>query len=242
MLSDPGKTSFHPDHPALASTLKQYVTNGFVDYALLTKKSAELEGYLNSIANIPKAEFNNWNKNEQLALLINLYNAQTIKLVLDHYPVTSIKDIHFGNRGPWDEQVVRLFDKRITLNQLENDSIRMQYENPAIHFALVCAAVSCPPLRNEPYIGEKLDAQLRDQGESFLLKTPSNSIDNAGSRLLLSPIFQRYEGDFIKYSGSVLAYVLTLLPPSIANPIRKADYKIEYTYYDWSLNDIRTGR
>ena len=157
-----GAAEFGHTHAAYDALLKQFVADGRVDYQGLESDSSALDHYLDSIAAISEATFNAWTKPAQLAFLINLYNAATLKLIVDHYPIKSIKNIGSFFKGPWDQPVVRLFGQTITLDNLEHDIIRKDYSEPRIHLALVCAAKGCPPLISEAYVAGRLDDQLDD--------------------------------------------------------------------------------
>jgi len=213
--------------------LNAYVKDGLFDYSGLKSDPKDLNQYLEQTASISKETFDGWSKNEQLAFLINLYNAQTLNLVADNYPVKSIKDIAGDSGGPWEQPIVTLFGEKLTLNSLENEVISKNYPEPRIHFALVCAAVGCPELINEPYKPEILDKQLDMQTNVFLKDSDKNSIDTNNKILLLSPIFDWYKEDFILQSGSVIEFV----NPYFGNEAT-GEFKIEYTNYDWTLNDI----
>ena len=139
---------FDPTHAALGQVLAARVTNGVVDYAALKAAPTGLDGYLATLAAVPEAEFNAWPEPARLAFLLNLYNATTLKLIADHHPVASIKQIGGLLKGPWKQEVVRAWGRVLTLDELEHGIIRAQYPDPRAHFALVCAAKSCPPLRS----------------------------------------------------------------------------------------------
>jgi hypothetical protein len=186
--------------------------------------------------------FKSWTKEQQLAFLINLYNAETLRLIIDHYSVRSIKDIAANSEGPWELPGVSLFGKKITLNHLEHGIIRENYDEPRIHFALVCAALGCPPLRSDPYTAEKLNQQLEEQGPRFISDSTKNRVDLERRIVYLSPIFQWFPQDFVKRSGSVLVFVEAYFPGKVSNELRKWNFKIEYTNYDWSLNDFSSKR
>lgn len=229
--------AFDQSYELYDHVLKQYVHGGLVDYADLKANPQQLNIFLESMAAVPNDEFQKFNREEQLSFLINLYNAQTLKLIIEHYPVKSIKNIGSFFRGPWDQPVVKMFGETITLNTLENDIIRKKYNEPRIHFALVCAALSCPPLREEAYVPKRLNEQLEDQGRIFLSTPKKNRVDFKEYVIYLSPIFKWFSEDFIKASGSVLAFVLPYFPSEVSDKISKGKFQIEYTEYNWSLNE-----
>jgi hypothetical protein len=233
---------FDQSHQLLDQVLHQYVKDARVDYKALKASPEELNRYLAQLAAVGKSEFKQWNEKQQLAFLINAYNASTLKLITDHYPVKSIKDIGSFLNGPWDQPVVKLFGQTITLNTLEHGILRKDYSEPRIHFALVCAAKGCPPLRSEAYLGARLDEQLDDQAKSFLAASSKNRVDAQNHVVYLSPIFKWYGEDFVKKAGSVLNFLQNYFPERDARELRQGEFKIKYTDYDWSLNESSTEK
>ena len=232
-----GAETFDQSHARLGGVLAAVVQSGRVDYAKLKVAPAELDLYLKEIAAVPAAEFARWPEADRLALLINLYNAQTLRLIINHYPLKSIRAIGTLPGAAWRELIVRQGGRIMTLDHLENKVIRVEYNEPRIHFALVCAAVSCPPLRGEPYTGARLDAQLADQTTAFLATSEINRYDAATGTLHLSPIFKWYAEDFTKPAGSLAAYVKPLLPAAQRTALTDpAKVKVKFTDYDWALN------
>lgn len=224
--------SFDHSHAGLTEILAKHVDDqGLVDYAALKANPEQLLGYLGEIAFISEAEFDAWTRERQLALLINLYNAETLQLIVDHYPIKSIKMIG----GAWDLPVVDLFGQRISLNELEHGRVR-SYDEPRIHFALVCAALGCPPLRNEAFTADNLDSQLSDQTRKFLGTPFKNFVDEKSGSLNLSPIFSWYGGDFGETEADLVAAIKPDLPAEAAANLADSP-KISYTFYDWALNE-----
>lgn len=229
--------SFDHTHQQFTDILKQYVENGLVDYSGLQANRGELDEYLGRLASVPLNRFQAWTTDQQLAFLINLYNAQTLRLVLDHYPVKSIKDIGGFLTKPWDLKVVDLFGKVISLDTVEHGMIRKNYGDSRIHFAVVCAALGCPNLRSEAYQAHKLSEQLDEQAQIFLSDRKKNGIDLENAILYLSPIFKWYKDDFEEHSGGLASYVSRYLQRDIAGRLQTEKFKIRYTDYDWSLNE-----
>lgn len=228
---------FDQSDKLLDGVLHQYVKDARVDYAGLKAHPQELNRYLDQVAAVTESDFKQWNQKEQLAFLINAYNAYTLKLIVDHYPIASIKDIGRFWSGPWDQPIVHLFGKSITLNSLEQE-IR-DYHEPRIHFALVCASIGCPPLRSEAYTANRLDEQLNDQAKRFMANRSKNRVDAANQTIYLSPIFKWYSEDFQKKAGSVLQFIQPLWPKDERTELEAtgaANFEIRYTDYDWSLN------
>ena len=228
---------FDQSHGLYETVLGEYVKNGRVDYAGLKSSPGDLGLYLERTSGVSRDAFDKWTRDDQLAFLINLYNARTLDLIQNSYPVGSIKDIASDKGGPWEQPVVKLFGGTITLNALENDVIRKNYSEPRIHFALVCAAKGCPALLDKAYLGPTLDAQLEAQTRAFLADADKNSIDTINKTVRLSPLFEWFEEDFSPKSGSVIEFVNPYFD-NTAGP----DYKIEYTDYDWSLNGAESNK
>ncbi|MGB3727836.1 MAG: DUF547 domain-containing protein [Thermodesulfobacteriota bacterium] len=224
-----------PPDQLYKNVLQTYIQDGLVDYAGLKSNPEDLKLYLKQTSVVTKENFDEWTKDEQLAFLINLYNAQSLALVVENYPVKSIKDIATDTGGAWKLPIVNLFGELITLDALENEVIRKNYPDPRVHFALVCAALGCPDLINTPYEAKALDTQLEEQTKTFLMDSDKNSIDINQKILMLSPIFDWFKEDFSAKSGSVIEFV----NPYYDNKTNK-EFKIEYTNYDWSLNDQPT--
>lgn len=235
----PAAVPFDQTHARFARVLSNFVANARVDYSRLKASPADLDAYLTEIAAVKSDEFAAWPKEDRLALHVNLYNAQTLRLIIDHYPVKSIRSIGVLPGAAWRELVVRFGGQVMSLDHLENKIIRVEYAEPRIHFALVCAAMSCPPLRAEPYLGARLPAQLDDQARRFLETKAKNRFDEATGTLWLSPIFEWYDGDFTTNGRTLEDYVKPLLPQVSATALGRATkVKIRYTDYDWTLNDL----
>lgn len=220
-------------HSAWTSLLGKYVdTNGNVDYLGFKKDVKKLDAYLKVLeSNAPNPK--KWSKNEQLAYWINAYNAFTIKLIVDNYPVKSIKDIGgsipFVN-SPWDIKFIEIGGDKLDLNNIEHGIIRKHFEEPRIHFAVNCASYSCPKLRREAYTAEKLDAQLSEQAKDFLSDTTKNKIGD-GKSVQLSKLFTWFSGDFKQDGKSVIEFINEYSKTKISN-----DAKIDYLDYKWNLN------
>jgi len=219
--------SFDQTHAAFNHVLETHVVDGQVDYRGLKAAPNPLAAYLMEAGAVKESEFSAWTQNEQLSFLINLYNAATLQLILDHYPVESIKNIGGLFKGPWDQPAASLFGKSITLNDLEHGIIRKRYDEPRIHMVLVCAAKGCPPLRSEVYTADQLDIQLDDQSRSYLASTDGLVIDRTAGVVRISSIFKWYGDDF----PSVEGFIEKHSGESIKG------LKIRYLNYDWSLNE-----
>ena len=221
------------DHSMFDALLKDHVQDGRVDYAGL-KSDVRLADYLALMADV---DLNVLSRDERLVYWINTYNAVTLKLMAGAWPVESIMKLNGGK--PWDVPLFRPRGARaaITLNHLEHGIIRKEFDEPRIHFALVCAAVSCPPLIPEAYVAEKLETQLAVQTQSFLRDPAHNVYDQGQHTLRLSPLFQWYAGDF-GGEANVLAFVLPYLTSSDQRALRNksAPPALVFGDYDWSPN------
>ncbi len=232
------QTGFARNQDAWARVLNKHVKDARVDYAGLKSAPGDLDLYLGQVAAIPPGEFATWKTNDRLALLLNLYNAQTLRLIIDHYPIASIRKIGLLPGAAWKKEIVRFGGRILSLDDLEHGMIRKDYSEPRIHFALVCAAKGCPPLREEPYTGDRLDQQLDDQARRFLSNTAKNRFDTQTGTLWLSPIFDWYASDFTTGGKTVRDFILSYLPPTTRKALSKAgDVTVRYTEYDWTLND-----
>ncbi|MDT8389933.1 MAG: DUF547 domain-containing protein [Lentisphaeria bacterium] len=240
---------FDHSHSAYDAVLKAHVAEGRVDYRALKSAPRALNDYLAKLARVSEKQFRDWSKDQQLAYYFNLYNAATLKLIVDHYPVDSIKDIGGWLKGPWDQQVVRLFGGTITLNNLEHDILRKKYDEPRLHLALVCAARGCPPLRAEAYTAEELDKQLDDQARIYLASQAGLRIDRRQGVVYVSAIFKWYGEDFVgnytprvgfpglaKTERAVAGFCARHVSDADQKYLKKGGYKIKYLDYDWSLN------
>jgi hypothetical protein len=234
---DPQQAGTEPvSHQIFDELLMKYVNSeGDVDYKGLKTDRARLKEYLKLLSDNPPNDVQ-WSREEKLAYWINVYNAFTLELVLEHYPVESIKDIGskiqipFVNT-PWDIKFIKIGDKEYDLNNIEHNIIRKVFNEPRIHFAVNCASFSCPKLRNEAYTGEKLEKQLNDQTINFLNDSDKNQITQ--ERLSLSKIFSWYGGDFTN-GQSKIEFIQQFTEVEIS-----PDAKIDYLEYDWSLNEMK---
>jgi hypothetical protein len=233
-------SSFDHDHVAWTALLERYVRGGVVDYRSWSHDGpAPLDAYLASLAEISPACFRTFTREQQMAFLIDAYNASTVRLVLEHYPIASIRKIGFLPGAAFREAFIPLRaidEEKVSLDDIEHGTLRKQYDDPRIHFALVCAARSCPPLRSEAFRGSALSAQLDDQGRTFLGDPAKNRFDAARDTLFVSRIFDWFAGDFVKAKGSVAAFLVPYLPEAAARAAAGPAPKLEFLDYDWSLN------
>ncbi len=223
-----------PSHEIWNALLKKNVTpDGKVNYKEFIKDSVKLNKYLKLLTDNPPNE-KTWSANEQKAFWINAYNAYTVKLITKYYPIKSIKDIGssiqipFVNT-PWDVKFIFIGKEKMDLNNIEHGQLRKKFDDPRIHFAVVCASKSCPELLNEAYDPERLDQQLDSQAKIFLKDSFRNKVSPNNPQL--SKIFDWYKMDFTK-KESLIDFLNKYAPVKI-----NANAKITYLDYDWGLNE-----
>ena len=220
---------FDHSHGGLALILKNHIKivdkQSLINYQAIKKNPQGLETYLKKVSAVSKNEYEKWSSNKKLAFLINAYNAFTIKLIISNYPVKSIKDIGSFFSGPWDKKFFTLLGKKRNLDWIEHKKIRVDFKEPRIHFALVCASISCPNLKATPYTENELDLLLEGSTHFFLNDTKKNYIRK--DTLYVSKIFKWYEGDF----KNVKEFVLNRLNT------KSEARDINYIDYNWDLNE-----
>lgn len=232
------------NHSLFTEILNKHVNNGKVNYKELISELS-FDNYLDQLKNTNPDTIKN--SNDKLAFWINVYNAYTLKIIIDNYPLESINDLHSGgliigtilSTTIWDKDFVVINGSRTTLNSVEHDIIREIFNDPRAHFALVCASISCPPLRNEAYEGYKLDDQLTDQGIIFLNDSTKNSFDINNKEAGISKIFDWFEEDFGHNDEEVLLFISQFLSVPVANSLKKnaSEWDIDYLDYNWNLNE-----
>ena len=244
MLTAPGIVradecpAFDHTHGAWSALLQRWTSDGGVDYAGFQQEGrAPLEAYLKKLSETCAIDYEKWSREQRLAFWINAYNAFTVKLIVDHYPISSIRKIGWLPAAAFRRQFIPMPGLKgavISLDDIENGTLRADFREPRIHFALVCASKGCPALPREAYRASDLNRQLDRQAKSFLSDVSKNRFDPATNTLHLSPIFKWFKADFEVVAGSVPAYAARYLDdPGIGNP----GVTIAYTKYNWSLND-----
>lgn len=223
-----------PSHVIFDDLLKKHVSNtGLVDYRGFIKDKHLLDQYCNLLGENPP-DRNTWTYDEQLVFWINTYNAFTIKLIVENFPVKSITDLHPKNKSAsvntvWQLKFFQIGNRKFSLDEIENEILRKDFEEPRIHFAINCASSSCPPLLNEAFLASKIDSQLDKVTKNFINDSRWNKINH--QRVEISQVFSWYLDDFSK-KGSIIDY-LNIYSQRKIDP--KA--KVSYLDYDWSLNE-----
>lgn len=237
---------FDPSHAAWSALLERHVVlidggkASRVRYSGLVRERAALQAYLGALAAVTRPQFERWPRAEQMAFLINTYNARMVQKVLTRYPdLRSVWDFgrFFGN--PFRDDFFILLGRRASLDDVEG-MLRKPgaYDEPRVHFALNCASVGCPMLRPEAYVGAKLDAQLEDQARRFLTDRSRNRFDAVSGRLEVSRIFDWYEDDWPpRYLADHAAQLAD--GASARARIAAGEFELAYLDYDWTLNDAR---
>ncbi len=252
------ENGFYGDY---ATALKEFIDNkGMVNYKLLKAKPAKLQAFIAAIGSLDESTYEQWNDHAKIAFWLNAYNAITLKAIIDNYPIKSsfFKSLKFPKNsirqidGVWDKIKFNVMGKKFTLEDIEHKILRKRFDEPRIHTAMVCAAMGCPPLRNEPYQAEKLVLQLEDQSRRFLLDPKKFKIDHEKGIVFISLIFKWIGDDFIKsyapnksYRGhegseaAVIKFIIEHLPEKLKKQwlVNSRMYKISYLDYDWSLNE-----
>lgn len=230
-------TSIDPSHAAWSELLSRRVVDGRVDYAgLVRDDQPALDSYLATLSGTCAEDYARWPRDEKIAFWLNAYNANTLRLIANHYPLRSIREIGWLPGAAFRKTFIPMQGLRgedISLDDIEHRVLRAGFGEARIHFALVCAAHSCPPLRAEAYRGANLDRQLDDQGRQFLGNRDKNRVDVETRTLYLSKIFDWFRPDF-ETQGSLVAFVA----PYLGVPATDiAGFEIEFLDYDWSLNE-----
>ncbi len=233
------------DHSAFDALLREHVEEGLVDYDAFAR-SEELPRYLEQLA---AADLDELSEPERLAFWINVYNAYTIQQINAHGERDSIRNINktlgvLALKGPWSEKMVRAAGRTLSLDDVEHEIVRKEFDEPRIHFALVCAARGCPPLRSEAYTGARLEEQLEEQARVFLLHSPErNRVDVAERVLWVSPILVWYEDDFGGTDAALGRFLARYWPEGPARDLLASGrFRVRKTPYDWTLNSFEKGR
>jgi hypothetical protein len=228
-----------------------------VRYAGFGQDRAQLKAYLDSLSKVTEVEFNGWSKPQRMAFLINAYNAFTVEKILTRYPdIRSIWDFGrvFGN--PFKDEFFTLLGRKQSLDGIEHGTLRRKgaYDEPRVHFAVNCASIGCPMLREEAYVAERLDAQLEEQTARFLSDRSRNRLNAQAGALEVSKIFDWFKEDWTSgYRGvagrhapiqsreQFFARYAQLLADGAAQRKLIEDGKapIGFLEYDWALNDAR---
>ena len=242
-------------HAAWTALLKKHVVlldrgrASQLRYAGMAADRAALKAYLATLAAVTPEAFEAFTKPQQMAFLINAYNAYTVELILTRYPkIESIKDIGTLLQNPWKQKTAPLLGTVMTLDGIEHETLRARgrYDDPRIHFAVNCASIGCPMLREEAFVAERLDAQLDEQALRFMSDRSRNRWSTASQKLEVSKIFEWYAEDFrLGHKGitSANAFYARYADPLADAPadrerVRSQKAGVVHLDYDWKLNDV----
>lgn len=248
---------FDHSHRKLGAVLEARVVEGRVDYAALAADRARLDAYLAELAAPGADEFAAWSSEQRLAYWLNAYNAFVLATVVEHYPIVgrTLVGLAFPRgsiwqiKGVWKGITHRVAGGReVSLDEIENQIIRKEFDDPRIHFALVCASLGCPDLTPEPYRADRLDEQLEERTRAFLSDV-DKGVRLDGNQVFVSKIFKWFDGDFESFAGSDPCF--EALKPRHAGPLSFiARYRpdlatlncdrveVDYLDYDWHLNEL----
>jgi len=230
-------------------------SDGLVNYKTWKANREDLDQFVASLGKMSRSEYDSMSRNEKLALWINAYNAFTVQLILDHYPLrrsglnlypeSSIRQIN----GVWDKYKILVAGKRFSLHDIENEILRKEFKEPLIHFAINCASQSCPPLSNKVYLGDDLQHQLMGAALKFIRATKFNRIDPAHRTAALSKIFEWYGSDFVpkffvkplakrtRNEAAVIRFLAENSGPAERALLDSNEFSLSYLNYDWTLNE-----
>jgi hypothetical protein len=246
------------DHSRWDTLVRDFVEENGVRYADLRGARTELDTYVSEIARVGSDSFDSWSRTEQIAYLINAYNALVVLQVIDAYPLRrrllNLKGLFRPANSVW--QVPGFFNdirhrvagRDLTLDDIEHEWLRAELKEPRIHFALVCAAASCPPFRQEAYTAARLDLQLDEQAAQFFNDASKNEFDMRAGEVRLSSILSWFGQDFAQFAPATgftgdaaqrgsLAFAARFLPAATSEWLRGGTYSVSHLEYDWTLND-----
>lgn len=240
------------DHSAWEALLREHVSEGLVDYQGLLGERDRLDAYVALLAETNAAALP---EDEALAFWINAYNARMVQLVLDHYPIRGRDGSHPRNSvlqvdGIFKKFPTRIGRRSVSLDAIEHEILRKDFDEPRIHAAIVCASGSCPELRAEAFVAEHVDRQLDEQMRAFLADPRRNQFDLEAGVARLSKIFDWFREDFPRTGESavalnrvagkdagILEFAVQHVPQELAVAIVKGRFRVEFLPYDWGLND-----
>ena len=229
------------DHGEWTALLKKYIKPdkaGLNTFAYGKVSAADKAALTNYIGSLEAIKVTGYNKNELLAYWINLYNAVTIRVVLDHYPVKTIRDIDisgFLKNGPWQKELVTVEETPLTLDHIEHAILRPIWKDPRIHYGVNCASVGCPNLQTSAFTGKTASAQLDAGARAYINSTRGIDISKRGN-VSVSSIYSWFAHDFGNSEDGVMQHLVKFANPDLAEKLTKAG-RLSDTHYDWSLNE-----
>lgn len=233
------------NHSAWAAFLDEYLVQGQdgvnrVRYGEVSREDQQaLDRYLHHLSEIPITQYS---RDVQFAYWVNLYNALTVDVILEHYPVASIRDIDISpgwfSSGPWGKDLIAVEGKKLSLNDIEHRILRPIWRDPRIHYVVNCASLSCPNLRPEPYTAECLDKILNQQARAYINHPRGVRIEDGD--LIGSSIYEWYQSDFGASEHGVIEHLMKFADAPLREKLHQRESIDDY-YYNWSLNAASSG-
>lgn len=229
-----------------AEVLTTYVNDqGLVDYDGLLANREGLDRFNADLAAVSRETYEGWSEPAQIAFWMNAYNSLTLQAIIDNYPVDSIRGIN----GVWSDIKFTVLGEPMTLNDIEHEVLRKDFNEPRLHMAIVCASIGCPVLRTEPFVAEKLDEQLKEQTVEFLKHDRNFTLDKDANEVGVSSIFKWFGEDFETTYGpdsgfeghndtdrSVLNFIAQHLEEGDREYLEGSKYRFKHLDYDWGIN------
>ena len=245
LLTSVSTLAFDHSHVDFDQVLKNHVKKDekghtTFQYQKLQRKPVEFIRYIKNISRVSKSDFEKFSREEQMAFLINAYNAYTIQLIIDNLPTTSIKKIKGLSPSPWKVNFVRLLGRPMNLDEIESDYLRKKYNDPRIHFATNSSTKSSPHLRDEAYVAARLNEQLDSQTKTFLRNPDLNRLSISENKVYLSKLFSWFKSDFEQNGQTIYTFLAQhMTDDEKEKEFLKKQPSLDYLDYDWSLNSAK---
>jgi hypothetical protein len=244
-VPEPDEIGFDHSHAQWSQVLELFQRQDRIDYEALQKNRDPLDRYLTALTHVTPEDYEGWNRNQQYAFWINAYNAFTVHLVVQKYPLESIRDLGTIFSKVWDKRFIPLtrFDpdgkgRNLSLTDIEHGILRPKFKDARVHAAINCASIGCPPLRAGAFSADDLEAELDSQARLWLADVTRNRFEQSKQTMHVSEIFKWFSEDFERDAGSVDKWIARFAPPDAAKWLATEKVKRKYVNYDWSLNDV----
>lgn len=238
--------SFDHSHALWTQVLSKAVVGDRVDYAALEKDHALLDRYLLQLHAVTPKQVASWTREQRFAFWINTYNAHCMALVVKNYPIESIKDLGGLFTPVWKKAFIEMpaFNPSgdrgpLSLDDIEHKILRPTFKDARVHAAVNCASESCPALRPEAFVAERIEKQLDEQVRTWLADSTRNRFDSSKARAEVSAIFDWFEEDFVRDGGSVVGWIAKYAPESASEVLKSPKLSLKHRDYSWKLNDVK---